>query len=259
MKKRSLNFCNFTTLLSICLIIYIVINTYIDHFYSNNTNADNTLFIIKITSLSILFVVIAFLFTFFKIYKKSYLEKEIKQRTEDIVHENQTLKIYSHIDPLTQCLNKKYFIQRFESEFKRAIRDKQYISLLIVNIDEFKAFNDIYGEKEGDECIKLIANILVNHCNRPTDLIARFNEDEFYILLPNTKEAVQVAKKCVDSVKSLQIPHENSIASNVLTISVGVSSILPTSIKQKNELVNQVKSALSSAKRSGRNRVNFYN
>ncbi len=255
MKTNKGNFCNFFMFLSICLIIYISIDTYIRYFYMQDIKIDENSYIFKIVFLSILFIVIALIFTFFKIYKKFYLQKELDKKTNDILHENETLKIYSHIDPLTQCLNKKYFLDRYEEEFKRAVRQKEYLSLLVVNIDEFKAFNDIYGENEGDECIKIIANILVNHCNRPVDLVSRFEEDIFYVLLPNTKEPLKVANNCLESVRKLNIPHENSIASHILTITIGVATILATNIIQKDQLLLQANEALKQAKKAGRNRV----
>jgi len=240
--------------LSVCLIVYISIDTYIEHFYSQENTIDQTSFMVKVFSLSFLFVVLAIVLSYLKLYKKNYIQKEVEEKTSEIIHENETLKIYSHIDTLTQCLNKKYFLDRLDEEFKRAVRQKEYISLLIINIDEFKAFNDIYGENEGDECIKIIANILVAHCNRPIDLIARFEEDIFYVLLPNTKEPSKVAKDCLKSVRQLNIPHENSIASHILSISIGICTILATNPSQKKQLLLGANTALTKAKRSGRDR-----
>lgn len=255
MNIKKVNFCTFTTLLSIILSLYILITFLIDSAKIDYNSYDANNYFIKIVIFAILFIAVAVGFTLFKLYKNRYIEEQIKQRTEDIQNENQTLKIYSHIDPLTQCLNEKFFMKRFKEEFKRAIREKQNISLFIVNIDEFKSFNDIYGEDEGNECLKIIANILVNHCNRPTDLVSKFEGDEFYVLLPNTKDVKTVCNNCINSVRSLNIPHDNSIASNVLTISIGTSTLMPTDQIEMKELIKKAKESLKKAKISGRNRV----
>jgi len=254
MAIKNFNFCRFSTLLSIVLLSYISATTYIEFFSSNELISDN-FFMFKIISLCVIFLALALAILFFRFYKNKYIEKEVIQRTHEIINENEKLKQYAHIEPLTQCLNKKYFMERFKEEVNRAIREKQYLSFIVVNIDEFKAFNDIYGRSEGDECLKLIANILVNHCNRPSDLVARVEQDEFYILLPNTKEPLTIANKSIESVRSLNIPHENSIASNVLTISIGVSTLIPLHKDQKDELLAKAKHSLVNAKKSGRNRV----
>ena len=245
MKIENRYFCNFTTLLSIFLIIYILIDSYFEEFNLEPLDKTAQFFLLALV----------FFLIFFKIYKNTSFKNEKIEKEKKIINENQSLKTHSHIDSLTQCLNQKHFLERFDEEIKRAIREKQYISLVIVNVDEFKAFNDIYGQNEGDECLKIIANILVNNCNRPVDLISRFKSDEFYILLPNTKEPETISKKCVHHVKSLSIPHENSIASNVLTISIGVSTILANNLNQKDELIKKAIQNLKNAKRAGRNQV----
>ncbi len=254
MKKKNTSFCNFAILLSICLIVYILITDYFEYFHLEN-GFNISAFVVKVVLFSILFVVVTLVYRYFTRYENSYLEKQINERTSKILNENKNLKVNANVDILTQCLNKKYFMERFKEELKRAIREKQRLSLLIVNIDEFKAFNDIYGRAEGDECLKLVANVLVSNCNRPSDLVSRFDGDEFYILLPNTTEPKVVSQKCVEKVKSLQIPHDNSIASNVLTISIGVATIIPLHPDQENELIAYAKESLVNAKKSGRNRV----
>jgi diguanylate cyclase (GGDEF)-like protein len=202
-----------------------------------------------------IFLLLTSAYIYYKVRNKKNNANTSSFQESKIRLENEQLKSSLTVDLLTHLPNKKQFEERFEEEYKRAIRDKQYVSFMIVDIDEFRSFNDIYGEDEGNECLKMIANILVAQCNRPCDLIARIHNDEFYVLLPNTSDAKTVSLKCVNAVKEMQIPHENSIASNVLTISIGISTVLPEDIIQKNQLILTAKEALMKAKRQGRNGV----
>ena len=211
-------------------------------------------FLLQTLSLAVFFVFITMLYSMYRFYKKSY-EKNVKNVKKEIKNVNDKFISSLTYDLLTNLSNKKYFLERLDEEFKRAMRDKNTISLLIVNIDEFRAFRDIYGKNDGDECLKLIAKILTKHCNRASDLVARIDKDEFAIILPNTNEPKIVSQKCVDDVQKMQIIHENSIASNVVTISIGTSSLDATNIEQKDDLISNAQTSLETAKKSGRNRV----
>lgn len=257
MLPNKFSICRFSIVLSIFLLLYILVDLFIGGFYSGTSlkTYDNKFFIIKILGLGLLFIVATFVYTYLKTSRKSYIDKQAKIKAQEIIENSKNSIKDSKLDPLTQCLNEEFFTQRFKEEYKRAIREKQSISLLIVNIDEFKAYNDIYGRNEGDECIKLIANILVAQCNRPSDLVSRHSNDEFFILLPNTSEAKTVANKCIKSVSSLKIPHENSIASNVLTITIGVNTVIPENLVSLEDFIKETKASLAYAKKSGRNRA----
>lgn len=251
------NLCKYSIILSVFLLLYIFTDLLINSTSSENSFfvLDNRYFIIKIFALALVFAVVTLVYSYMKTSRRNYINEQVKIKTEEILNDNQIRIKDSKLDPLTQCLNKDFFSQRFKEEYKRAIREKQSLSMLIVNIDEFKAYNDIYGRNEGDECIKLIANILVAQCSRPCDLVSRVENDEFHILLPNTSEAKTVANRSIKAVSSLKIPHENSIASNVLTISIGLATTSPESLSSKEEFIDKAKASLALAKKSGRNRV----
>jgi diguanylate cyclase (GGDEF)-like protein len=202
-----------------------------------------------------IFLLVAILISNNKLRKTDSVQSQVNELTSNIKEENEKLRALTRKDILTNIGNKTHFDEQFEKEFKRAIREKHYISMVIVNIDEFKSYNDLYGYEEGNKCLQLISEILLEQCNRPTDLIVRCHSDEFLILLPNTENPSIIARRCVQAVEDLQIQHENSIASNVVTISLGTSVILAEDSHQMFGFLSKARESLKHAKANGRNRM----
>ena len=204
---------------------------------------------------SSLLIITIVLLTYYKNSQNTYIEQRVNEMAQQILQENVTLQRESSIDTLTHIANRKYFDQRLEQEFKRALREHTTMALVIVNLNEFHAFNELYGRTEGDKALKKVAQALIKQCNRPSDMVARVNSDEFFILLPNTKMPEEIAKRCLGAINSLQIPHDNSVTSNILMASVGCASVEAKESVQMLELVTAAKESLKQAKKHERNRV----
>ncbi|MBL4775537.1 MAG: GGDEF domain-containing protein, partial [Mariprofundus sp.] len=118
-------------------------------------------------------------------------------------------------------------------------------------------YNDSYGHLAGDECLKLVASVLQQHLQRPTDLVARYGGEEFVILLPGThaRGAMKVAERMRKSILALQLPHENSVAHDLVTVSLGAATVAPMLKHQSSELLQSADQALYEAKDGGRNQV----
>lgn len=161
-------------------------------------------------------------------------------------------------DALTSVSNRRHFDQYLDQEWKRAIRYSSAFSLIMVDIDHFKLFNDYYGHQAGDSCIRSIAEAGRQVCNRSVDLFARYGGEEFAIVLPDTDHqgAVIVAKKLLAEVESLKIPHEKSSVGKHVTISIGVASCQVESKEcDFSDLLKIADDMLYAAKEQGRNRV----
>lgn len=170
------------------------------------------------------------------------------------------LQRLAHQDGLTGLANRRVFDQTIELEWRRAMRSRSWISEIMLDIDYFKAYNDHFGHLAGDECLRKVADILKKRSSRPGDFVARYGGEEFIIILADTKPdgAVVVADDIRKQVEQLKIPHKSSSVSKYVTISCGVSGIVPAQDQKPEILLLKADKALYQAKHSGRNRVNMY-
>jgi len=161
------------------------------------------------------------------------------------------------LDGLTCVANRRRFDELLEQEWRRTVRTGQPLSLILMDVDDFKAYNDHYGHLAGDECLRLVASTLAAAVKRPMDLLARYGGEEFACLLPETDlaGAVVVARRLVAAVADLRIPHTHSGAAAWVTISAGVASSAPGHGRSAIELVRTADTCLYRAKKEGRNRV----
>jgi diguanylate cyclase (GGDEF)-like protein len=188
--------------------------------------------------------------------QKQYLQ-ELSETARRLYKENRSLEKLSILDSLTGLYNRRYFDQTLGKEFQRARRNGSVLSLLMVDIDAFKSYNDHYGHPAGDECLKQIAGVFKKIINRSNDLAARYGGEEFAIILPETPlaGALNVAEALREEVMALRINHSVSPVFPVVTISVGVAAMIPQAGDQPGNLVTAADKALYQSKAAGRNRV----
>jgi diguanylate cyclase (GGDEF)-like protein len=159
-------------------------------------------------------------------------------------------------DSLTGVPNRRAFEEALEREWRVALRSRQPISVLLIDVDLFKQYNDRYGHLAGDACLRQVADVLQKALRRPGDMLARYGGEEFVLILPNTAGAGahKVASRLCKQVSQLGIPHDDSVTQS-LTISAGVASITPEENITPDQLISSADRALYEAKRKGRNRV----
>lgn len=158
-------------------------------------------------------------------------------------------------DALTSIPNRRTFDRRLDEEWRRATRHEAPLSLLLIDVDFFKQFNDAHGHRKGDECLKLVARSVASLALRSGDVAARIGGEEYALLLPNTPNegAVQVAERVRQTIEAMRIHHAASLISSYVTVSVGVMTVQPG--MDVHDLVTMADTALYAAKRNGRNRV----
>ncbi len=185
------------------------------------------------------------------------LEKKVQERTRELAEKNRELRRLSNLDGLTQLHNRRYFDEVLIKEINRLQRASSPISLLICDIDFFKQYNDTYGHLAGDDCIKIVANAIQQNCRRATDVAARYGGEEFGIILPGAspEDACRIAESIHKGIELQNIAHESSTIKNIISISIGIASIIPDAHTTPASLIAIADKALYVSKSSGRDRV----
>ena len=178
--------------------------------------------------------------------KKQEQQLEILQRQ---------LEEFSYKDGLTGIANRRLFDEFFAREWQSAIRLQQPLSILLIDLDYFKQYNDQHGHLQGDQCLREIAQLWTTCCSRPRDLVSRFGGEEFAIVLPETDEtaAIQIAESLLQALNNAKLPHCASTISDYVSCSIGVKTIIPTEQQDRVGFLSEVDQNLYYAKQNGRN------
>ena len=170
---------------------------------------------------------------------------------------NQELQKLATVDPLTQTYNRRMFDEILGKEWRRSLREKTPMALIICDVDHFKTYNDHYGHRAGDECLKAVARCMQNSVRRASDSVCRYGGEEFVVILPNTNNegAKIVAEIMRVNLAALRLPHAASQTAHYVTMSLGTASNFELPIHDPKELLEAADQNLYKAKQSGRNRV----
>lgn len=185
------------------------------------------------------------------------LELMLDERNQQLEEANRAVRRLATIDGLTGIANHRHFRDFLEGEWRRALRDRAPLSVIMIDIDYFKAYNDTFGHQAGDDCLRRVAETLHRGVGRAGDLMARYGGEEFVAVLGETDVdgALALADRLRAKVEALRIPHPRSLCGRWVTISCGTATTFPTRDAHPDELVGEADRALYQAKREGRNRV----
>lgn len=170
---------------------------------------------------------------------------------------NDMLERYANHDSLTDVANRRRFDMVLDAEWRRAMRDRKHLSLLMIDVDRFKQYNDTFGHVEGDHCLQRMAGTMAQELTRPGDLLARFGGEEFAVILPGTEleGARLIAERLRAAIEDMNIPHPGLDGIQKATISIGCSCVLPALPMHFNQLLDAADKQLYVAKNAGRNCV----
>ena len=180
---------------------------------------------------------------------------ERKKQEQELETLKKQLEEYSYQDGLTGIANRRFFEDSYQREWLNAQREQQPLTLMLLDIDYFKQYNDYNGHILGDACLKQIAQLLKKSVSRPRDLVARFGGEEFVLILPDTSQAsaIEVVERILQSIRTADICHSSSPLDQRLSVSLGVKTIIPTQKNDKMAFLKEVDQNLYLAKERGRN------
>ncbi|MEB0007850.1 MULTISPECIES: PleD family two-component system response regulator [unclassified Pseudomonas] len=183
--------------------------------------------------------------------------RALRVSQQQLLDTNLVLQRLMNSDGLTGLSNRRHFDEYLELEWRRALREQSQISLLMIDVDYFKAFNDNFGHLEGDEALRQVSSAIRESCGRSSDLPARYGGEEFALVLPTTSPggARLLAEKLRQTVEGLNIPHIFPLPGSILTISIGLATMIPQPGSNSRQLIMDADKGLYSAKNNGRNQV----
>jgi diguanylate cyclase (GGDEF)-like protein len=189
--------------------------------------------------------------------RQEELETLVADRTGQLEEANRALVELALIDSMTGVANHRHFMERLDEEWRRAIRSRTSLAVVMCDIDSFKTYNDRYGHEAGNLCLRRVAEILTEAIRRPGDLVARYGGDEFVMILcgSDTEGARALAERLPGRVEEEELAHESSDVAPHVTISVGLATVTPTQDFTSDDLIAAADTAMYQAKRDGRNRV----
>ncbi len=187
----------------------------------------------------------------------SQKEQQLLKLAKELQKMSQVFKLQSQQDGLTSLANRRYFDQTIRKLWDKAFRLETPLSMIVLDIDAFKRYNDTYGHSKGDECLVLVAKTLSNNFPSTLGFVARYGGEEFVISLPDVslKRATSLAEKIRKDIMALAVPHATSLTHEVVTASFGVASLVPEENETYERLLQLADRALYRAKQNGRNRV----
>ncbi len=195
----------------------------------------------------------------YKTYELNAKVVEMEELQHQLEEKNRQLKTISNMDGLTGIHNRRYFDEMLDREWYRNMREQTNMSILMMDIDFFKPYNDTYGHSAGDDALKAVAETISRTMKRRSDTLSRYGGEEFVAILPDTDRtgALEIAEKILSAVREMNIEHSTSPLGKKLTISIGVGSATPLKEENPKNLVKMADHALYRAKEKGRDQVVF--